>query len=51
MPFLITYFQGSDKKSVIWRDATGNVVKNEGRYKTVGTDLVITGANWVDMGR
>ena len=27
------------------------MVKNEGRYKTDGTDLVITGANWADMGR
>ena len=26
-------------------------MKNEGRYKTDGTDLVITGANWADMGR
>ena len=36
---------------VIWRDAAGNEVKNEGRYKTDGTDLVITGAIWADMGR
>ena len=36
---------------VIWRDAAGHKVKNEGRYKTDGTDLVITGANWEGMGR
>jgi len=39
------------KKSVIWRDAAGNVVKNEGRYKMDGTDLLISQANWADMGR
>ena len=43
--------QGVGKKSVIWRDAGGNVVKNEGRYKIEGTSLLITGANWADMGR
>ena len=43
--------EGAGKKVVTWRNASGNEVKNEGRYKTDGTDLVITGANWADMGR
>jgi|ERR1711874_27470 len=43
--------EGGGKKSVVWRDAAGNIVRSEGRYKTDGTDLVITGANWADMGR
>ena len=48
-----TQFQGNEgKKSVIWRDAAGNLVKNEGRYKMYGTDLLISQANWagVDIG-
>ena len=36
---------------MIWRDAAGTIVQNEGRYKLEGTNLVITGANWADMGR
>ena len=43
--------EGGGKKTVIWRDAAGTVVKNEGRYKLDGTSLLITGANWADMGR
>jgi len=43
--------EGGSTKSVIWRDAAGTVVQNEGRYKIEGTNLVITGANWADMGR
>eukprot|EP00092_Neocalanus_flemingeri_P003280 GFUD01003511.1.p1 GENE.GFUD01003511.1~~GFUD01003511.1.p1 ORF type:complete len:233 (+),score=60.77 GFUD01003511.1:27-725(+) len=39
------------KKSVIWRDAAGSVIKHEGRYKMDGTDLLISQANWADMGR
>jgi hypothetical protein len=49
--FLYLIFQGGDKKNVIWRDVSGNEVKNEGRYRIEGTDLIIKKANWADMGR
>merc|ERR1712127_328012 len=41
----------SEKHSVVWRNAAGEVVTEEGRYKIVGTDLVIDQASWADMGR
>ena len=37
--------------SVVWRDAQGNLVTAEGRYRLEGTDLVISQASWADMGR
>ena len=51
LSFSYLVFQGGGKKSVIWRDAAGNEVKSEGRYKIDGTDLIIKKANWADMGR
>jgi len=41
----------TEKFSVIWRNAAGEEVKSEGRYKMDGTDLVISQASWADMGR
>jgi len=40
-----------DKTSVVWRNAGGEVIQTEGRYKMAGTDLIISQANWSDMGR
>eukprot|EP00092_Neocalanus_flemingeri_P014190 GFUD01015310.1.p1 GENE.GFUD01015310.1~~GFUD01015310.1.p1 ORF type:complete len:221 (+),score=68.61 GFUD01015310.1:50-664(+) len=40
-----------EKKTIVWRDAAGNILKNEGRYKLKGTDLFISKANFADMGR
>jgi len=41
----------TERVSVVWRDANGDPVKTEGRYKVEGTDLVISEASWADMGR
>ena len=38
--------------SVIWRDAEGDKIEGgNGRYRVEGSDLVISAANWADMGR
>ena len=37
--------------AVTWRDAEGKTVSGVGRYRVEGTDLVISQANWADMGR
>jgi hypothetical protein len=45
------YQNDGEKNSIVWRDAAGNILKNEGRYQLKGTDLFISKANWADMGR
>jgi len=41
----------AEKHSVIWRNAAGEEVEEEGRFKLQGTDLLISQASWADMGR
>ena len=41
----------SGSHSVVWRDAEGEHVTGSGRYRVEGNDLIISQANWADMGR
>ena len=37
--------------SVTWRDAMGQVIKDDEKMMVKDTDLVIVGADWSHMGR
>jgi hypothetical protein len=39
------------KVSVTWRDAMGQVIKDDDKMMVKDTDLVIVGADWSHMGR